>query len=452
MTNVVAKAVRRLLVLSPHFPPVNTPDMQRVRMSLPYFREFGWEPVVLAVDPAYVEGVVEPDLLETVPPDVGVHRVRALSAEWTRRMGVGAVGLRAFPFLYGEGIRMIRRYQPDLVYISTTAFQAMALGRMWKERTGVPFVLDIQDPWVPERHQVHGSRRGLKHRLAARLHKMLEPWTMRGVDGLVAVSENYHEVLRRRYPWIARDRCLTLPFGADARDHEIAGRKRFANKFFHSGDGGVHGLYAGAISPSMAFLCEAICLALQKGTVLHGHLYGNIRMHFIGTSYAPGDSARPTIQPFAEELGLDSRVHEHPQRVPYFTALRLQQEADFLLVPGSADPAYTASKIYPLILARRPLLAVFHEDSSVVPVLRSSGAGHVVTFRTGEDTRVLSERLLAAWTPLLERLPFTPDVDWNALEGHSARQMTRRQCAFFERIVSESSHSGRARLTTATSE
>ena len=45
----------RVLIVSPHFPPVNAPDHQRVRMSLPYLGEFGWEGHVLTVAPEFVE-------------------------------------------------------------------------------------------------------------------------------------------------------------------------------------------------------------------------------------------------------------------------------------------------------------------------------------------------------------------------------------------------------------
>ena len=52
---------------------------------------------------------------------------------------------------------------------------------------------------------------------------------------------------------------------------------------------------------------------------------------------------------------------------------------------GSDDPGYTASKIYPYILAEKPLLAIFHEESSVVRILQETNAGTVVTFKTGES-------------------------------------------------------------------
>src|SRR6266849_407311 len=117
--------IRQLLIVSPHFPPVNAPDMQRVRMSLPYYAEHGWQPRVLAVDPTRAGRALDPHLLETVPQDVPIHRVTAFDSRWTTRFGITAIGLRALPFLYWEGARLIRQHRPDLVYFSTTAFPVL---------------------------------------------------------------------------------------------------------------------------------------------------------------------------------------------------------------------------------------------------------------------------------------------------------------------------------------
>src|SRR5262249_21012946 len=90
---------KRGLIVSPPFPPFTPPDMQRVRMSLPYFGEFGWQPYVLAVAPTGTE-VVEPLLTETIPSSVPVERVQALPASLTSVAGIGNIALRALPFLY----------------------------------------------------------------------------------------------------------------------------------------------------------------------------------------------------------------------------------------------------------------------------------------------------------------------------------------------------------------
>jgi hypothetical protein len=428
--------MRKALIVSPHFPPSDKVDMHRVRLSLPYWREFGWEPTVLAVDPESVEGTHDPLLLKTIPDNIDVQRVKAAPARWTRRIGLSALGIRALPSLYREGARILRRERPDLVFISTTMFHAMTLGRLWKRKSGVPYLLDMHDPWVNDFDQRQGvARPGLKHRAARRLHRVLEPWTMREVAGLVTVSEAYHIDLRRRYPWIPESHCLTLPFGASAQDYAVAREAGLENPFFARGDGLIHGVYAGCLGTAMRFACESICRALRAGLRESPELFRRLRLHFVGTDYAAGDRARETIRPIAAELGVAEFVQEQPHRVPYFSALNLLQQADFLLVPGSSDSGYTASKLAPYILARKPLLAVFHECSSVCRVLRETGAGDVVTFADVDDTEAIGARLQTAWTAMLRRLPCVPPTDWSAFEPYTAREMTRRMCGLFDRIV-----------------
>ena len=425
--------MRRVLIVSPHFPPVNGADMHRVRLSLPYFAEFGWQPIVLAVRPEDVEGVQDPLLVETVPETIPVRRVRAIPLRWTRRVAVGALALRAYPFLLRAGAALISEHQPALVYFSTTVFPAMTLGRMWKRRFGVPYVLDMQDPWVSDYSQ--GKRGNLKSRLARSLHAVLEPWTMREAGGLMAVSADYISTLRRRYPWLADRPACTLPFGVSAKDFDLALKVPQPNRFFRAGDGRIHGAYVGRGGNDMARALRILFLALRRGLKERPELFSRVRLHFIGTDYAPLGRERKTIEPVARELGVGEFVAEHPLRVPYFEALQILLQSDFLTVPGSDDPQYTASKIYPYILAKKPLLAVFHRNSSVVPVLEATRSGQAVTFESETDNDEVAASLFAKWTGLLQALPFTPDTDWQAFEPYTAREMTRRQCELFDAVV-----------------
>ena len=72
--------LNKVLIVSPRFPPSNGADMHRVRLSLPHFADFGWQPSVLAVDPQWVEGDDEPLLLHTVPRNADVTRVNAIAS------------------------------------------------------------------------------------------------------------------------------------------------------------------------------------------------------------------------------------------------------------------------------------------------------------------------------------------------------------------------------------
>jgi hypothetical protein len=104
-------------------------------------------------------------------------------------------------------------------------------------------------------------------------------------------------------------------------------------------------------------------------------------------------------------------------------------------VPGSDNPDYTASKLYPYILSRRPVLAVFHRRSSVVDILQKTRAGEAVTFDESVDVGDLTSQVLGTWASVLEKLPYTPDTDWGAFHPYTAEAMTRRQVKVFSEVV-----------------
>jgi hypothetical protein len=434
--------VKRVLIVSPHFPPANYPDMHRVRQSLPYLYEFGWDAVTLAVDAGSVEGAMDPDLLATVPAGAEVHRVRALDVRRTRRFGLGSLALRALPALRREGTRLLAAAAAagrpfDLVYFSTTQFPVTVLGPLWKRRFGVPYVIDVQDPWRSDHYLTQPrTQRPPKFWFSYRLDAALEPVAMRGVAGIVSVSQSYCDVLQARYPASVRpERCLVLPFGGPEADFEALADLAPANPFFTPAPGTTNVVYVGRGGHDLAKAARAVFGALADGLRDAPALFGPVRLHFVGTEYAPDGQGRRTLAPLAAAFGVADRVAEHTGRIPYFQALHLIRQADLALVPGSDDPAYTASKLYPYILARRPLMAVFHEQSSVVRVLGETRAGDAVVFNEGTDPADLRARTGAAWSGLLARLPFVPDTDWAAFEPYTAREMTRKQAQFFDRIV-----------------
>ena len=106
--------MKRVLIVCPHFPPVNAPDMHRVRMSIQFFPQFGWEPIILAVDSKFSNFPTEPDLMQTLGAEVEVHRAAALPVAMTRMLGVGDLGLRSFWYAYRLGSQLLCQRKIDL--------------------------------------------------------------------------------------------------------------------------------------------------------------------------------------------------------------------------------------------------------------------------------------------------------------------------------------------------
>ena len=406
-------------------------------MSLPYLAEFGWQADVLAVEASFAGVVHDALLARALPADLKVIRVTAVPARITRLLGFQGLAWRSLWSLYKHGCEALRTREYDLVFFSTTVFPVITLGRLWHRRFRVPYMVDFQDPWQTDYYDRPGAPRPpggpVKYRAARMLARLLEPYAMRKAGGFMSVSPDYSHALVERYHWLAKTPNLVLPFAASEGDFQMVKASGVKQSVFDPADGNTHWVYAGVAGPVMAFALRAFFTALGRARALHPERYARVRIHFVGTDYAPAQRAKKSVEPLACELGVDDMITEHPARIPYFEALRCLLDADALIVPGSDDPSYSASKIYPYILARKPMLAIFHEGSPAVITLRSTSAAVVVTFASVDTVETLSQSVSDDWFSGVGR--HAAFVREEAFCKHTAREMTRRMCLAFDQVA-----------------
>lgn len=431
--------MKRVLIVTPHFPPINAPDHQRVRMSLPYFKEFGWEPHILTVKPEFVIGVNDPLLVKTIPSHTSVTYAQALPFQKTKLIGIGSLGLRCFPFLLKTGNQLLKQNKFDLIYFSTTVFIVMALGRIWHDKFNIPYVLDFQDPWLSDYYEKSGVTPPggkFKYKFSQLQAKILEPVAMSKVSHIVSVSPEYPNSLRQRYPYLKPEQFTVLPFGAPEVDFEQLPNLNIHNRIFNSQDGNRHWVYVGVVGNIMSLALRILFLGIQSHRRQNPETWQSVKLHFVGTSYATDNRSVKTVEPMAREFGVDDLVEEYTQRIPYFEALQTLVDSDGVLLIGSDDPSYTASKLYPCVLARKPILAIFHEKSSVVNILKQCQGGECVTFNSTIQPQNLLEDILKKLNWLIS-LPkaYEPQTDWSAFKPYTAREMTRKQCHIFHNIL-----------------
>ena len=430
--------MRRLLIISPHFPPVAAPDHQRVRMSLPYYRDAGWDPVVLAVDPAGVDATQEPELAATIPADIPVHRCRA----WRRRFGFGTVGWRSILPLDRAGSRLLREQRFDLVFFSTTQFVTLALGQRWRRRFGIPYVIDIQDPWRTPAYEQPGAPRppgGWKYQVARLVAWMLEERCLREAAGFVSVSPRYLDELGRRYPWFAARPQATIPFGVSPADFAAASALPFPGELPPRNPGEVRLVYTGAAGPILPHAATVLFAALERFRSANPSIAGRLRLLFVGTHYAGGAGARSALGALAARHGVSDLVLELPRRLGYLQSLRCLGEADALLLLGSGDPAYSPSKLYPYYFSGKPMLAIARAGSQLESLVRQLACASLVTFGPdgapvagGDTAGAFLGQALAGFPPAM--LP--PRNDPLFRSDYLADTLARRQGDLFDRAIS----------------
>ena len=378
----------RVLCISPRFAPSNAADSHRLRLLLRHAAVAGWQAEVLAVASEDVDAPVDTWLARQLPADIPVHRVRAT---WPAQP-IGSLAWRAWPALCSKGSELLASGRFDLVFFSTTEFHCHWLGVWWQRRHGVPFCMDYQDPWVNGYYRLNprmvppGGR--FKYGVMSWLHRCAEPIVTAAASGFLAVSQAYIDDLRHRYgDSVASKPMLVRSFPGDP--DEFAGIAPIApdsSCWRYIGRGGV----------DMRRAVEGFLRAWQLAQVQGLPLPNGLEFEARGTSYAAPGQGVPTLAPVAAELGL-AGVTEHTDRLSYSDMLAALRSSGALIVFGSDDSAYTASKIYPYLLAGRPLLAIFHERSSVVPLMRAVGGGICVTFGDDTSPAQLADRILQAW-------------------------------------------------------
>jgi len=431
--------LKRVLIISPHFPPVNAADMHRVRQCLPYLERFGWEAEVVAVDPAFIESYSTDDLLlRTIPSGIKVHFVKAWDVSKTRKFGLGSLSMRSFFQYRKKGNELLAQGNFDLIFFSTTAFHVMALGPYWKKKFNIPFVLDIQDPWRNDFYlSKPKSERPPKFFVAYSIDKYLESKTVPFADAIISVSHGYCKSFKQWYHHFDISKCSVIPFGAVSADFDILESEVPDAGIIEFKKDKINIVYIGRGGHDMQFSLRLLFKTISQGLQNNREFFENIHCWFIGTSYAAEGRGGKTVEPIALEEGLGNYVTEITDRIPYFTTLFLLKKADLLFVPGSSDTSYTASKIFPYILAQKPLLSCFHKKSSVIGILSQAKTGEVVTF--GDELQI-TPTLLHEMSEKLQYLILHKEdqfsFDKDGLKPYTAEIMTEKIVAVFNNALS----------------
>jgi hypothetical protein len=427
--------MKNILIVCPRFPPVNAADSHRIRLSLPYYAANGWDPTVLSV--VDNSGAPEDSMLqESLPKESRIVRIPVWSERVCRKVGFGQLDYRSFIPLLLSGTRLLRRKRFDVVLFSSTVFLSFVLGPIWKGIYGCKIVYDYQDPWYYGDQQPYTKQTvpgaWWKFKLNQIIARVLEPIALRAADHIISVSQGYVETLCARYSFLSKDRFTVLPFPASKRDYEFVDLHKITHSVF-SPDGKIHWVYAGRGGHDMHLALNTLFGQLAALTEVRPELRSTLRIHFVGTSYAPAGRSVKCIEPIAQKFGIADMVVEQQDRIPYFEALSLYSKSDIILMIGSEFSDYTASKLFNCILAKKKVLALFHRDSLVTTLVRELPCVFLATFDSQSEKGTFESdvRCGLIWSLTADNhLP----CDERNLSPWLADVSTRVQCEAFDRL------------------
>jgi len=369
--------LRTVLIVTPHFPPSTLAGVHRARHLAKHLPAHGWRPVIIRVAETHYTERPDFALAALVPESVEQIRADAVPAWLARLAGVGDIGLRAYVPIRRAIAKAVAETRADAILITGSPYPMLLSGWV-KRHLKIPVTLDFQDPWVSGEGATRPkwSKGGFAYRLAV----ALEPHAVRHADFITSVSDRQNEEMAERYPWLDRKRMAAIPIGGDAEDFNALRAKPPKQPQVRLDPQKANLSYVGTFLPRAGPLIRTLLQAVRGLKQSHPELAARLQLNFVGTSNQPNRHDSYRIRAIAQDEGVADLVSETPQRVPFLEALHILANSQGLLLIGSDEPHYTASKIYPALMSARPYVSLFHHLSSAHGILATAGGGKAFAF------------------------------------------------------------------------
>lgn len=366
--------MKRVLVLTYHFPPEGGPAVQRVLKFVKYLPSFGYEPVVLTS--LHPLGVKDHDLFKEIPISVPVHRVIDFGAwipyEVRKRIFRNFLPDRHITWkklAISKALRIIQDKKIDLLFSSSPPHSVQVIAKEIATRSGLPWVADLRDEWT----------RGPQFQLTPEVF-LLEKRILQSCQALTTVTQsaqkNFLEITEQKNP------VYFLPNGYDPEDivNILHSPKNNTQK--------LNIMYCGRFSKTHS--PQAFWGALQE-IVSKERLW----KHFLRVQIVGGTNNAKSVASFPE---LRSFVECIPYQ-PHRKALKWMQQADVLLLlsTGPQGSEIITGKVYEYMALEKPILAVISSPGELSQMLSNYGNAYISILSQENPPVNTVKKLLHAW-------------------------------------------------------
>jgi glycosyltransferase involved in cell wall biosynthesis len=412
--------VKNLLIITYYWPPAGGAGVQRWLKFSKYLPEFGWNPIILTVDPdqgSYPQR--DESLLKEVRDEVEVFRTHSFEPLqlYAKAVGKDRVPYGGFSnqksnssfsrfirgnFFIPDARRGWNRYAIakakeiistrtiDCVVTTGPPQSTHLIGLDLKRDLGIKWGIDLRDPWT----DIYYNEKMLRTPWAEKHDAKLEKQTLEEADFCITVSKGFAELFNRK---VEREyHVVTNGFDEQDLVDENPRNSRESKKLIISYTGTMSDIY----DPDVFF--EA--LASYNGSF----------------EFRIAGSISEGVQKKIDDYGISKSVN-YLGYLTHADALKEMSQADVLLLISPMvknSKGIIPGKLFEYLAAGKPILAIAEDDKCDVAVILSDTKGGL--FFSRENLKGLSN--------FLESLPnnfeFIPNIE--AINNYNRKTLTEK--------------------------
>ncbi len=394
--------MKKVLIITYYWPPSGGAGVQRWLKFAKYLPEFGWQPVILTVDPTYASYPQRDEsLLAEVDSRCLVYNTKSFElynlyklVSGKKEVPYGGFAneskegfLQKFSkFLRGnfllpdprkgwnnyafrKAVELIREFNIDTVVTTSPPHSTQLIGLKLKQKLNIRWIADLRDPWT----DIYYYNQFKHTALARRIDQDYERQVVEKADLLITVSEDVKRIFAEKSKSPVAEKTVVIPNGFDEEDFEVTDIPAETRKII---------TYTGTISE--AYDVDRLLDALGR---LDENLKSQLLIRFVG-------KVPPTVEHKFRSAGLDLELTgyvDHPKSIEYL----FRTDLLLLVIPKvKNNQGILTGKFFEYLASRKPILAIGPTDGDLARIIQETCCGKLFDYNDAEGmSRFIKEKL-----------------------------------------------------------
>jgi len=383
--------MQRVLFIAYFYPPLAVSGSLRTLSFSRCLPDFGWEPIVLTVNPETVYPAINYDLTlaADMPPSIKVNRVNDSNPiarlialrnrlKRTRVMDQGPRFLEESPVrteggkhtlvrsklnslqsalfefpdhqkfwrspARGKGRTLIRDWQVNAIYATGSPWTSLLVGAELAQEFSLPFVADFRDPWTDNPYSILSK-------IQTQRARVLEEKVCETAAKVVANTAELAQTFRAKYPRMA-EKFLAITNGFDSAAFQDKTYRRKPEKRPNaSADSRLELCHFGSVysNRNPYFLLQGLQELVHEKNLSPG----DVLLRFVGHWQVQDDKC----EELAAELERGGFIRREPQ-LPHGECLIEMQQSSILLLLQPDSHLQIPGKLYEYIATGKPVVLI----------------------------------------------------------------------------------------------